>query len=354
MDKRNYKIIIGIIFFAGVVAMLNFCLPRKPVKIDSGYRVVMGTFARIVAIAPDANTARKAIEAAFEQIENIENLCSFYKSDSEVSKINRNGYKNPVVVSAPTFEIIKKSIEFSRLSDGAFDITVGALEDLWRKAAKENLVPSQTDLENVHSKIGYEKIIIAPNDKSISFAADGIQIDLGAIAKGFAIDKAIEAAKKIGAIGAMVDIGGDIRCFGWSPDGKKFWQIGLQEPNPKSEDKSILTLKLNDFAVATSGDYQRFVLIDGKKYSHIMNTKTGKSSSGLASVSVICKSCTEADALATAVSVMGIEKGLALIEQLPQTEAILIPAGSEKFMQTRGAGSFILQKNRVKSKLNEN
>ena len=341
MNKRNYKIIIGIVFFAGLIALLNFCLPRKPVKSDSGYRLAMGTFARIVAIAPDANTARKAIEAAFEQIENIENLCSFYKSDSEVSEINRNAYDNPVVVSEITFEIIRKSIEFSRLSDGAFDITVGALEDLWRKAAKENLVPSQTDLENVHSKIGYEKIIIAPNDKSISFAADGIQIDLGAIAKGFAIDKAIEAAKKIGAIGAMVDIGGDIRCFGWSPDGKKFWQIGLQEPNPKSEDKSILTLKLNDFAVATSGDYQRFVLIDGKKYSHIMNTKTGKSSSGLASVSVICKSCTEADALATAVSVMGIEKGLCLIEQLPQTEAILIPAGSDEIIKTSGAEKFI-------------
>ncbi|MCK5473690.1 MAG: FAD:protein FMN transferase, partial [Planctomycetes bacterium] len=234
MNKRNYKIIIGIVFFAGLIALLNFCLPRKPVKSDSGYRLAMGTFARIVAIAPDANTARKAIEAAFEQIENIENLCSFYKSDSEVSEINRNAYDNPVVVSEITFEIIRKSIEFSRLSDGAFDITVGALEDLWRKAAKENLVPSQAALEKVRSKIGYEKIIIVPNDRSVSFAADGMKIDLGAIAKGFAIDKAIEAAKKIGALGAMVDIGGDIRCFGRPPAGKKFWQIGLQEPNPKS------------------------------------------------------------------------------------------------------------------------
>ena len=341
MNKRNYKIIIGIVFFAGLIGLLHFCLLRKPVKSDSGYRLAMGTFARIVAVAADANTGQKAVEAAFEQIETIEKLCSFYKPDSEISRINRNAYKNPVAVSAPTFEIIKKSIEFSRLSAGAFDITVGALEDLWRKAAKENQIPSQAALEKVRSKIGYEKIIIDANDKTIGFAADGVEIDLGGIAKGFAIDKVIEAARKIGAVGVMVDIGGDIRCFGQPPAGKKHWQIGLQQPNPETENESLLTLELNDFAVATSGDYRRFVLIDGKKYSHIMNTKTGKSSNCFSSVSVICKSCTDADALATAVSVMGIEKGLALIEQLQQTEAILIPAGSNEIIKTSGAEKFI-------------
>jgi len=159
-------------------------------------------------------------------------------------------------------------------------------------------------------------------------AIDGMRLDLGGIAKGYAVDKAIEAMKRCGATGAMVDIGGDIRCFGTPPKGKTHWLIGVQDPNAAKEgigwDGLVLALKIADAAIATSGDYQQFVLIEGRRRSHIINRKTGTSAEGLSSVTVIADNATDADALATAVSVMGAEGGLALIEKLPKAEAILI------------------------------
>jgi thiamine biosynthesis lipoprotein len=169
-------------------------------------------------------------------------------------------------------------------------------------------------------------------------------LDLGGIAKGYGIDKAIEATKKTGAIGAMVDIGGDVRCFGMPAKGKNHWLVGLQDPNLSAGVTGIdlvLTLRITDGAVATSGDYQQFVIIDGKEYSHIIDRQTGTSSEGLSSVTIITDNATDADALATAVSVMGVDKGLALIEKLPDTEAILIPSGQKELNTTTGAEKYI-------------
>ena len=173
-----------------------------------------------------------------------------------------------------------------------------------------------------------------------------MRLDLGGIAKGYAIDKAIEAMKRCGATGAMVDIGGDIRCFGAPLKDKDHWLIGLQDPNSAVEGigggELLLKLKLIDGAIATSGDYQQFVLIEGKRHSHIMDRKTGTSAKGLSSVTIIADNATDADALATAVSVMGAEKGLVLIEKIPQTEAILITSQPNfKLNKTSGAGKYV-------------
>jgi thiamine biosynthesis lipoprotein len=179
----------------------------------------------------------------------------------------------------------------------------------------------------------------------VQFAVDGMRLDLGGIAKGYAVDKAVEAMQTCGAIGGMVDLGGDIRCFGAPLKGRTHWVIGLQNPN---SDKDIagrdvmLKLQLANGAVATSGDYQQFVLIEGKRYSHIINRKTGTSTEGLSSVTIIANNATDADALATALSVMGAEKGLALIEKLPGTEAILITSQPNyELIKTTGAEKYI-------------
>jgi thiamine biosynthesis lipoprotein len=171
-------------------------------------------------------------------------------------------------------------------------------------------------------------------------------LDLGGIAKGYAIDKAVEAAKRAGALGGMVDIGGDIRCFGSPPEGREHWLIAVQDPNATVAGTMggglLMTLKVTDAAVATSGNYQQFVMIEGQRYSHIMDRKTGISAAGLASVTIIADNATNADAFATSVSVMGAEKGLALIEKQPETEVILITSGPEyKVTKTGGAESFI-------------
>ncbi|MHC4665676.1 MAG: FAD:protein FMN transferase [Planctomycetota bacterium] len=345
MNKQNTRIVIGIIA-AAFVALALLMRPKTPVEADGRYRAVMGTLARVVAVAEDSSIADSTVEAAFAELRNVDEVMSDYKGDSEISRVNRDANKSPVKVSSPTFKVLQKAIYFSELSDGAFDVTVGPLVDLWRQAAEANSAPTEPELQQARSKVGYEKLLLDANEMSVRFAVDGMRLDLGGIAKGYAIDKAIEAMHKGGALGGMVDIGGDIRCFGVPTKGKTNWLIGLQDPN-KAQDwlatgETSLVLKLRDDAIATSGDYRRFVLIDGQKYSHIVNMKTGRGSKALSSVTIICKSAIDVDALATAVSVMGAEKGLALIEKLPDTEAILITSQPEsKLLKTSGADRYI-------------
>jgi FAD:protein FMN transferase len=350
MSREIRKILFGIFLGAILIVVAYFLTiaaksrPRQ-VEIDSGYREVMGTFARVVAVAPDTETAKKCIDAAFEQFRHIEALMSWRKDDSDIARVNRDAYRMPVRVSNSTFEVLQKSIEFSRLSEGAFDITVGPLMDLWRHAQDANHAPTDAELRQVLSKVGFEKLILDANNMTVRFAVDGMKLDLGGIAKGYAVDKVVEAMQTSGALAAMVDSGGNIRCFG-SPPAKDSWLIGLQDPNVTDEQmkagRTILTLKFTDNAVATSGDYRRFVVVGGQRHSHIIDPATGQSSKGLASVTIICPSATDADALSTAVTVMGKEKGLALIERIPNVEAILItPAPDFKQIQTPGAEKFI-------------
>jgi thiamine biosynthesis lipoprotein len=354
MSKKESQILIIITCVFLVVATYFFISRKQPVEADSGYRPVMGTFAHIIAVAPDRRTANKSIEAAFKQLHNIETLMSYHRDDSELANVNRNAYKAPVKIGSQTFEVLQKAVEFSKLSDGAFDVTVGPLMDLWHQAAEANAVPDDAKLAEARAKVGYQKLILDANEKTVRFAVEGMKLDLGGIAKGYAIDKAVEAMQTCGAIGGMVDVGGNIRCFGRPPKGKTHWLIGLQDPNVKSEIRNpkseipietgepLLILKLNDAAVATSGHYRRFALIQGKKYSHIIDTKTGSSSDRLASVTIIAKDAITTDALSTAVSIMGAEKGLALIEKLPETEAILITSPPKyEIVKTAGVERYI-------------
>jgi len=352
MNNKIHHIVIAIIIVILLLLLYFFGGPGRYTHLDSGYRPVMGTFARVVAVAKDSNSAKKCIESALAEIIKVDDLMSDYKDDSEVTLVNKNAFNQPVKVSQSTFEVLQKSIEFSRLSDGAFDITVGPLVDLWHRAAEANSVPSDDELSVALSKVGYEKLILDTNEMTVQFAVDGMRIDLGGIAKGYAVDKAVHAIQNCGAIGAMVSIGGDIRCFGVPPAGRTHWLIGLQDPNdkianPKSEilnplemGAPLLVLKLKDSSVSTSGHYWRFAQIQGKKYSHIIDTKSGYSCDKLASVTIIAKDATATDALATAVIILGAEKGLALIEKIPQTEAILITSQNE-IIKTPAAEKYI-------------
>jgi thiamine biosynthesis lipoprotein len=353
MSKEFRRILFGMFF--GVTLIVAVCLlitwkkPVVPVEVDSGHRLVMGTFARVLVVAPDKRTAQRCIDAAFEQFRQIEALMSWRKDDSEIAHINRDAYAKPVRVSGPTFEVLQKSVEFSRLSEGAFDITVGPLMELWRRAEDANRLPTDAELKQTLSRVGFEKLILDANNMRVRFAVDGMKLDLGGIAKGYAVDKAVEAMQEAGAVGGIVDAGGDIRCFGTPSKGRTHWLIGLQDPNVEIENgeskiesliggsRPLLIFRFTDAAVATSGNYHRFVTVGGKRFSHIVNPKSGYSSESLASVTIICPAATNADALGTAVTVMGKEKGLALIERIPDTEAILITSAPE-FKQIRTAG----------------
>jgi len=345
MSKRAIRIIVAAVLIFSLIVVLRV-LVRPPVDERSGPRMVMGTFARVIAVADNSKTAENCIEAAFEQLTAADNRMSTYKQDSEVSRVNNGGFPGPVKVSATTFEVLQKSVEFSRLTDGAFDVTIGPLVQLWRSAGDANSVPIDEQLAQARARVGYDKLILDANDLSVRFTVEGMRLDLGGIAKGWAIDRAIEAMQEKAAAGGMVDVGGDIRCFGVPPRGKKHWLVGLQDPKEATDaltvGKPLLVLKLTDAAVATSGGYRRFALIEGQKYSHIIDRKTGTSAQSLSSVSIIANSAVDADALATAVTIMGLEKGIPLIEALPQTEAILIsPPPKYELTKTSGANKYM-------------
>jgi len=343
MNRREVVgLIVGVALVVVLIVVTAARWHTRVVELDSGYRPMMGTLARVVAVAADTDTAVKAVEQAFAQLRTVDELMSDYKTDSELSRVNRLAFQKPVEVSEPTFDVLEVSLRFSRLTRGAFDITVGPLVDLFRTAEQKGIVPSEDEIERARERVGYEKLELDEQNRTVRFAVDGMRLDLGGIAKGYAMDKAVEAAQRCGALGAMVDVGGDVRCFGRAVKGRKTWLIGIQDPN---DSESFLggrirrALRLTDKAVATSGDYRRFVTINGKRYSHIMNRKTGTSAKGLSSVTIIAENATEADALATAVSVMGADKGLELVEKLDDVEAILIPSDKPGVLVTSSGAS---------------
>jgi thiamine biosynthesis lipoprotein len=298
------------------------------VSVQSGHRQVMGTFAQITAVAVDTNTASLAIEAAFEQLRLVDNLMSDYKSDSELSRVNREAFDEPVAVSPLTFEVLQRSLAFSKTSNGAFDITVGPLVDLWHKANDTNMMPTSEELSVAKAKVGYEKLILDSNTHTVRFAVKGMRLDLGAIAKGYAVDFAVEAMKKAGAKGGLVEAGGELKCFGMPSQNKKEWIIGIQDPAAVSYapvgGEASLKLKLTNAAVATSASYYRYTAVAGRHITHIIDPNTGLGANKLSSVTVIAPNAADADALGTAVSVLGIQRGKALVESYPDTSGIFI------------------------------
>ena len=346
MNRTARGIVVAVVCLLLAGALYVALRTPQMVEVDSGYKVVMGTFSRVVAIARSEKVARACIAAAFEEQERVNELMSYHNPDSELNAVNREAYHRPVEVDEATFAVLERALHFSELSGGAFDVTIGALGELWRRAAATDAVPTEAEIAEARSRVGYDKLQLDPNARTVRFAAEGMKIDLGGIAKGFAIDKAVEAMKAAGAIGGMIDIGGDIRCFGRPPKGQQSWRVGLQDPNVAPDDmtagKPLFVLKVMDRAVTTSGDYRRFATVKGRRQSHIMDTRSGRGADALASVTIIAPDATSADALATAVSVLGLDKGLALIEQVPDTEAILILHGENtNLVFSSGARAYV-------------
>ncbi len=333
MKKPSTFITIGIVLILLAGLAYRSLSTRVPVEEDSGYRLVMGTFSRVVVIAKSRATAKRCIEAAFDVENRLESLLSDYQDDSELSKVNREAAYGPVPVSALTFEALQKAVYFHQLSGGVFDVTVGPLVDLWHKAGRTNELPTEEALAEARRKVGSDKLILDEKNRTVRFVVEGMRVDLGGIGKGYAADKAVEAMKEHGALGGMVALAGDIRCFGQPPRGQAYWRIGVQDPNVAPDDlspsKPLLVLALTSEGVSTSGDYRRFVRVQGQKQSHIIDPGTGKGANKLVSDTIIAPDTTTSDALSTAVNVLGLERGLALVERLPTTAAILIPAGKD-------------------------
>ncbi|NOZ22270.1 MAG: FAD:protein FMN transferase [Planctomycetes bacterium] len=317
---------------------------KDQVRVDSQTRKALGTQAKmsVVTGADRGHEAEQAIEAAFARVEEVEQMMSHYRPDSDVSRLNDSGKE---VVSAETFAVLKKAKEVSALTDGAFDITVPPLIRLWKSAAKRKTLPTEADLKAALALVGWKKMELKKESREVSLKK-GMAIDLGGIAKGYAVDAAAKALNCRGFQNVMVEIGGEVVCTGRREDGGP-WKIGVQDPRshllaPQTLD---IILGLSDIAVATSGNYMQFTVINGKRHSHIIDPRSGWPADNIPSATIIALDCTTADALATAVSVMGVEKGIQLIDSLPDVEAMLITMKDDKlvFHKSKGFDRYIIK-----------
>lgn len=295
----------------------------------------MGMLVSITVFEREKDAAKKVIDLAFNRIDEIEDLMSTYKEDSELSILNRRAFEEFMPLTEETFIVVKKAIEFSRLSRGAFDITCMPLYKLWRDAGKSERLPTNEELKKALSVVGYKKINLDAEKQALSFQQKGMELDVGGIAKGYAVDEAVKVLKGHGIERALVDAGGDLYALGTKPGGEP-WRIGIQDPYHANDSETLVgKLKINDCAVATSGDYQRFTVIKGKKYSHIVNPLTGWPVENVPGVTVIAKDTLTADALATALSVMGIEEGIELAKSIPGVEALIIGLSNNQLQYVR-------------------
>jgi len=338
-ETKKRTITYTVLTFVAMGGLLWLSVRNRSVTVDGGFRITMGTVARILVVAQTQPQADAAIDAAFDRIFHIDKLMSDYDPNSQLSLVNREAFDRPVAVDAELFEVLTAGKLYSCMSDGAFDVTIGPVVQLWRKAKENNTTPSPEALAKAKEAVGYENLILDTEKKTVKFAKEGMFLDLGGIAKGYAIDKAIEALQAAGVKGGMVDIGGDLRCFGTSANGKPHWFIGLQDP--QNEENILLRLNMDDRAVATSGDYRRFVMIGEEKHSHIINPATADSAQTLSSVTIIAPAAIAADALATAVTVLGDEKGLELIETIPECETFIIQSENNMLQQSSKASIYI-------------
>jgi FAD:protein FMN transferase len=284
-------------------------------------RMVMGTSVEITVSHPAAKQADQAMEAAFQEVERVDFLMSNYRPESEVSRITRSAGKQEVRVSAETLAVIERALFFSRLSGGAFDITIGPVFRLWN--LREGKIPEQVLVQENLKRVDYRKIRVDSAHSSVFLAEPRMEIDLGAIAKGYAVDRACESLQRKGIENFLVNAGGDLKVRGEKEPGLP-WVVGIRHPRLAPE--FIAKLRPRNAAVATSGDYEKFFLKEGERYHHILNPLTGKPARECQAVTIMAPSAMDADALATAVFVLGPAKGLSLLAKIANAHGIIVNA----------------------------
>ncbi|MDP8211991.1 MAG: FAD:protein FMN transferase [Candidatus Zapsychrus exili] len=286
----------------------------------------MGTVIRLDVCVDKANEniIDEVYDAVLNRIEDISIKMSSFDKNSDIYNINNSNLK-PVVVSGDTFYLIKNSIRFSQLTDGAFDITVGPLIKLWKKSEKQGIAPIEENLKDVLRYVGYENIKTLVNN-NLKLLKRSTSIDLGAIAKGYAVDEAARIFREHGINNFLIDAGGDIYAGGLNCDGE-LWKVGIRDPRNGLEIIDIV--EISDMAITTSGDYEQFYEIDGKKFSHIINPKTGYPEQEIISATVIAPKAKDADVFSTALCVLGKRRGADLIDSLGVGYASFIIEQSE-------------------------
>ncbi len=320
--------IIWIILPIVLILLATWTTLRLRVKPLKRTEMIMGTVVEITVIPAN----EEAIKEAFDAIRKVDQLMSTYKPESEVSILNRQGENQ---LSLQTTEIIQEAIKFSEMTEGAFDITCRPLINLWKRAKQEEKIPTLQEIEEAKNLVSYKKIALEGD--LAEFGQLGMEIDLGGIAKGWAVDKAIQALRKREVKAALVNAGGDLYALGRRGLWKK-WEVGIQ--HPRDQEKILTTIEVSDSGVATSGDYRRYFMLEERRFSHIVDPRTGETVEEVPmSVTVVAPDATTADALATGIFVLGPEEGMKLIESLPGVEGLIISEGM-RMDSSSGWGKF--------------
>ena len=300
--------------------------PKQVFKIGTK---LMGNHFEISVVADDEDWANTRINAAINEIKRIEKLLTTFDDNSETNLINRNAGIEAVEVCDETFQLIERSIRISNITQGAFDITYGSIDkSLWNFDTTMKTLPDKETAKEMVRLINYRNIILDRENKTVFLKEKGMRIGFGGIGKGYAAEMAKQVMQQMGVESGIVNASGDLTAWGLQPNGEE-WTIGIANPNIK--DQVFSFMKITGLAVATSGNYEKFILIDGKKYSHTINPKTGLPVTGIKSVTIITKNAEIADAMATPVTIMGVQAGLDMINQIKDIEAIIIDDDNKMF-----------------------
>jgi thiamine biosynthesis lipoprotein len=282
---------------------------------------MLGSPFEVTVVANDTVKANEYIDLAVAEVKRIENLISDWIPTTQISEVNRNAGIKPVKVDAEVFDLVGRSIKISEITSGAFDISYASMDKIWKFDGSMKAMPTEEAIKKSVAKIGYKNIILDKKEQTIFLKLEGMKLGLGGIGQGFIADKVKELLAAKGCTSGIINVSGDINAWGKQPDGKP-WTVGIV--NPLNKNKIFATFPLENSSVETSGNYEKFVVFNGIRYSHIIDTRTGYPATGVASVSVFAKQTEIADALATGIFVLGVDVGLDLVNQLKGIECIIV------------------------------
>jgi FAD:protein FMN transferase len=301
--------------------------------------VAMGSSLVVTAISGDEASARRGIQLVFDEFAAVEARLSVWKPGSDVERINAAAGKAPVAVSPDTIDVLQLAIEAGDRTGGKFDVTFGALSGLWKfDHDQDNSLPDPTAIQRRLALIDYQQLVIDPAARTAFLRRPGMRLHLGGIGKGFAIDRAAGILRAHGVRDFTIQAGGDLYVAGRRHD--RPWRVAIRDPRGPSE-RLIAALDLTDGTFSTSGDYERFFVHNGTRYHHILDPDSGQPARGLRSVTVVAERAVDADTLSTGIFVLGAEKGMALVERLPDVDAVLVTDRNEVLVSSRLRGRLI-------------
>ena len=287
----------------------------------------MGSTVELKFYSPSEQLFHRVVDACVERTREIDRLFSNYRDDSVLAEVNANAGVSPVSVPGEFLRLVRTSVKYSELTEGAFDITVGSLFELWRAETRAGRLPAGSRIRDALGCTGFRKIKIDEVKSQVLFEGGCIKLDFGAIGKGYAVDEMVKIARKSGITRGLVNFGGNIYAMN-PPAGKKFWNVGVRKPGSGSE--IISNIDLVNKGVATSGDYERYFEYEGKRYSHIIDPRTGWPAEDVTSVVAVSETATEADVLSTAVSVLGSLGAQTFIQRDKSLGFMVIEKNGEK------------------------